>query len=134
MYTFFRLVDLGRRLDKTERSALLSIAEHLKSLKQSSAAAELYRRLGDSAAVLTLHVEAKEWAQAFTLVQNQPQYKTLVYVPYAHWLAENDQFVQAQKGKNLFKNYSPAKKIFRISLKHFTKLVIQNKLLMSSSN
>lgn len=69
----------------------------MKALKQSSAAAELYRRLGDSAAVLTLHVEAKEWTQAFNLVQSQPQYKALVYVPYAHWLAENDKFVQAQK-------------------------------------
>lgn len=76
----------------------MSIAEYLKNLKQSSAAAEVYRRLGDSASVLTLHVEAKEWAQAFNLVQNQPQYKELVYVPYAHWLAENDKFVQAQKG------------------------------------
>lgn len=92
------MIDLGRRLDKANRSALISIAEHLKRLNQSTAAAELYRRLGDSAAVLNLHVEAKEWAQAFTLVQSQPQYKELVYVPYAHWLAENDKFVQAQKG------------------------------------
>ena len=94
----YRLIELGRRLDKTDRSALLSIAEHLKRLNQASFAAEIYRRLGDSAAVLHLHVEAKEWAQAFLLVQNQPQFKALVYVPYAHWLAENDKFVQAQKG------------------------------------
>ncbi|GJQ71136.1 hypothetical protein Trydic_g1040 [Trypoxylus dichotomus] len=92
-----QLVDLGRRLDKSDRQSLLSIAEHLKRLRQSSAAAELYKRLGDSAAVLTLHVEAREWSQAFNLVQSQPQYKALVYVPYAHWLAENDKFVQAQK-------------------------------------
>lgn len=92
-----QLIDLGRRLDKANRSSLIAIAEHLKHLNQSTAAAELYRRLGDSAAVLNLHVEAKEWAQAFTLVQSQPQYKALVYVPYANWLAENDKFVQAQK-------------------------------------
>ncbi|KAF2899366.1 hypothetical protein ILUMI_06809 [Ignelater luminosus] len=92
-----QLVDLGRRLDKTERSSLISIAEHLKRLNDSAGAAELYRRLGDSAAVLKLHVDAKEWMQAFTLVQSQPQHKALVYVPYALWLAENDKFVQAQK-------------------------------------
>ncbi|XP_972704.1 intraflagellar transport protein 122 homolog [Tribolium castaneum] len=92
-----QLTELGRRLDKAERSALLSIAEHLKRLNQPSFAAEIYRRLGDSASVLSLHVEAKEWSQAFSLVQTQPQYKALVYVPYAHWLAENDKFVQAQK-------------------------------------
>lgn len=94
----YRLIDLGRRLEKTDRQSLTVIAEHLKRLRQSSAAAELYKRLGDSAAVLTLHVEAKEWPQAFSLIQTQPQYKALVYVPYAHWLAENDKFVQAQKG------------------------------------
>jgi intraflagellar transport protein 122 len=95
---YFRLTELGRRLDKAERSSLLAIAEHLKRLNQASFAAEIYRRVGDSAAVLSLHVEAKEWSQAFSLVQTQPQYKSLVYVPYAHWLAENDKFVQAQKG------------------------------------
>lgn len=91
---------MGRRLDKTERSCLISIAEHLKRLNDSAGAAELYRRLGDSAAVLKLHVDAKEWMQAFTLVQNQPQHKALVYVPYALWLAESDKFVQAQKGND----------------------------------
>ncbi|KAL3283924.1 hypothetical protein HHI36_018092 [Cryptolaemus montrouzieri] len=60
-------------------------------------AAEIYRRLGDSASILTLHVEAREWSEAFKLVENQPKFKALVYVPYAHWLAENDEFVQAQK-------------------------------------
>lgn len=96
--TIYRLIDLGRRLDKAERPALLAIAQHLKRLNQSAGAAEIYRRLGDSASVLSLHVEAKEWSQAFALVQNQPQHKALVYIPYAHWLAENDNFVQAQKG------------------------------------
>lgn len=90
--------DLGKRLDKSETTSLLAIAEHLKRLNKSSAAVEIYRRLGDSVAVLELHVEAKEWTQAFSLVRTQPQHKSLVYVPYAHWLAENDKFVQAQKG------------------------------------
>ena len=93
-----QLIELGRRLDKSDRPSLLSIAQHLKSLNQSSAAAEIYRRLGDSAAVLQLHVEAKEWSQAFALVQNQPQYNAIVFVPYAQWLAESDKFVQAQEG------------------------------------
>lgn len=92
---------MARRLDQAERSALVNIANHLKRLNSATFAAEIYRRLGDNASVLELHVEAKEWAQAFALVQTQPQYKALVYVPYAHWLAENDKFVQAQKGFGL---------------------------------
>lgn len=110
------MIELGRRLDKSDRSVLLSIAEHLKRLNHPSFAAEIYKRLGDSAAVLSLHVEAKEWSQAFLLVQTQPQYKALVYIPYAHWLAENDKFVQAQKGKLqfYFPRYAMTKKLVLI--------------------
>lgn len=103
---------MSRRLDKSDRQSLLIIAEHLKRLRQSSSAAELYKKLGDSAAVLTLHVEAKEWPQAFNLVQTQSQYKALVYVPYAHWLAESDKFVQAQKG--LYVKYGHHERISEI--------------------
>lgn len=93
-----QLIELGRRLDKVDRESLLCVAEQLKRLGQTGAAAELYHRLGDSAAVLKLHVDAREWSEAFVLAEQQPQHKALVYVPYANWLAENDKFVQAQKG------------------------------------
>lgn len=96
---FSRLVDLAKRLDKSEKDALLSIADHLKRLNNSTAAAEIFRRLGDSESVINLHVEAKEWTQAFNLLEAHSQHKQLVYVPYAIWLAENDKFVQAQKGQ-----------------------------------
>lgn len=89
---------MGRRLDKTDKDLLLAIATHLKQHQQTSAAAELYRRLDDTAAVIMLHVEAREWTQAFVYAEQQPQHRALVYIPYAHWLAENDKFVQAQKG------------------------------------
>lgn len=92
-----QLIELGRKLGKSDRTQLMAIAERLKSLKQTSAAAELYRRLGDWSAVLALHVEGKEWAEAYKLLDGHPDYKEMFYIPYAHWLAENDQFVKAQK-------------------------------------
>lgn len=92
------LIDLARKLDKQQDSTSLSlIAQHLKQLNQPNLAAEVYRKLGDSASILQLHIEANEWPQAFAIVQDQPHLQANVYVPYAHWLAENDQFVQAQK-------------------------------------
>lgn len=99
IHQLFRLIDLSRKLDKTNKEELKVIAEHLKRLNQTSAAAEIYRRLGDAGSVLQLHVEAKDWTRAFQLVENEPQYKEMVYVPYARWLAESDNFVQAQKGQ-----------------------------------
>lgn len=90
------LIDLARKLDKDSTSLNL-IAEHLKQLNQPSLAAEVYRKLGDSASILQLHIEANEWQQAFAIVQDHPQLQANVYVPYAHWLAENDRFIQAQK-------------------------------------
>lgn len=62
--------------------------------------------------MLQLHVEAKEWSQAFALVQNQPQFNAIVYVPYAQWLAESDKFLQAQKAFHKAGKSEEAFKVF----------------------
>ena len=46
--------------------------------------------------------------QAFTLVEKHPEYKEDVYVPYAQWLAENDQFEEAQQGLPFFPFFWPS--------------------------
>jgi intraflagellar transport protein 122 len=99
----YRLVDVGRRLDKAEQNGIGLIAQHLCRLKQLNYATEMYRKLGDEKSIVQLYVQAGEWKEAFSLIENHPEFKDLVYVQYAQWLAENDKFAEAQKGMLLLK-------------------------------
>lgn len=88
---------MGRKLDKADREGIQLVAQHLQRLGALNFATEMYRKLGEEKSVVLLHVEARDWKEAFALAERHPEYKDLVYVPYAQWLAENDKFVEAQK-------------------------------------
>lgn len=98
---YYRLVEVGRRLDKADREGVGQVAQNLRKLGQLSYAAEMYRKLGDDRSVVQLFVEAQDWKEAFSLAEKHPEYRDQVYVPYAQWLAENDRFSEAQKGKQI---------------------------------
>ncbi|XP_064632482.1 intraflagellar transport protein 122 homolog isoform X2 [Lineus longissimus] len=91
------LIDVARKLDKADREALNKSALHLKKMGQYAYAAECYAKMGDSKALLVLHVEARHWDEAFHLAEKHPEFRNDVYVPYAQWLAENDRFEEAQQ-------------------------------------
>ncbi|XP_050414597.2 intraflagellar transport protein 122 homolog [Patella vulgata] len=91
------LIDVARRLDKADREALGRCAYHLARLHDYGSAAEVYSKMGDIKSLITMRVEAQHWDDAFTLVDKHPEYKEDVYVPYAQFLAENDQFEEAQQ-------------------------------------
>ncbi|XP_037909163.1 intraflagellar transport protein 122 homolog isoform X2 [Hermetia illucens] len=91
------LFDIGRRLSQTERTALQQIAIHLKRLKALPLAAEIYKKLGEESQVVQLHVEARDWPEAFRLAESVPELLTSVHYQHAHWLAESDKFIQAHQ-------------------------------------
>ncbi|XP_051524720.1 intraflagellar transport protein 122 homolog isoform X2 [Myxocyprinus asiaticus] len=91
------LIDLARKLDKAEREPLSRCAVFFKRLNHHGYAAEIYNKMGDMKALVELHVEARHWDEAFSLVEKHPQFRDDVYVPYAQWLAEHDRFEEAQK-------------------------------------
>lgn len=94
---FLRLYDIGRRLSQTDRVALNLVASHLRKLKSLPLAAEIYRKLGEEAQVVQLHVESRDWAEAFRLAENLPQILQSVHSQHAQWLAESDEFIKAHE-------------------------------------
>ncbi|KAK7079215.1 hypothetical protein SK128_004842, partial [Halocaridina rubra] len=93
----FRLLDVGRKTDKADRQTLNACAQHLRRLGALTNAAEMYRKMGEIQSVVELYVEAQDWDEAFALADKHPEYRQLVYVPYATSLAEQDMFLKAQK-------------------------------------
>ncbi|XP_055909537.1 intraflagellar transport protein 122 homolog [Eupeodes corollae] len=91
------LYDIGRRLSLNERSSLELVASHLKRLKALPLAAEVYKKLGDESQVIQLHVEARDWYEAFRLAENVPEILPSVHFQHAQWLAESDQFIEAHE-------------------------------------
>ena len=52
---------MARKLDKAEREALGKCAFYLKKLEQYAYAAETYTKMGDTKALVALHIEARHW-------------------------------------------------------------------------
>ena len=46
---------------------------------------------------MQLYVAFRNWEPVLDIVQRHPEYSPDVYLGYAHWLAENDKFEDAQK-------------------------------------
>lgn len=93
----YRLYDIGRRLSQSDRNALNLVATNLRKLQSLPLAAEIYRKLGEEAQVVQLHVESRDWAEAFRLAENLPQVLQSVHSQHAQWLAESDEFVKAHE-------------------------------------
>lgn len=64
-------------------------------------ACDILRRLGDTNALAAALVESGAWNEALALAKQHPALGRDVFLPYARWLAEQEQFVEAQQGETL---------------------------------
>ncbi|CAH8509487.1 unnamed protein product [Heterobilharzia americana] len=90
------LLDISRRLDKGDHEYLERCARSLARLGEYAFAADCYAKYGNIENQLNLYIESHSWEEAFSLAEKHRDYMEKVYVPYAHWLAENDKFEEAQ--------------------------------------
>lgn len=54
-------------------------------------------QLGEESQVVQLHIEARDWPEAFRLAEKLPQILPMVHLQHAKWLADSDQFIAAHE-------------------------------------
>lgn len=92
------LVDICRQLNKAEHAeALQACAQIFRSKGHHAYAKEAYLKLGDTQALLQLHIELNKWEDAFRLAKQNPELQPQIYLPYAEWLVSQDRFEEAQE-------------------------------------
>ncbi|CAD0194104.1 unnamed protein product [Chrysodeixis includens] len=108
------LIELARKLDKGSSESLRHVAEALVKAGEPATAADVYQRLGDYIKVAQLAVAAGEWSRAFALAREHNECKREVYLPYAHRMAQENKFVDAQKAYHMAGETSTAMRVFTI--------------------
>ena len=92
------LLEIVRKLDKADRDALAKCGEHFKRLGLHNFAAEVYEKMGNIRELIELRMESHQWEEVFALARKYPDLDKLAHYKYGQWLAESDQFEEAQKG------------------------------------
>ncbi|KAL3679756.1 hypothetical protein R1sor_022712 [Riccia sorocarpa] len=91
-----KLIEVARRLKKTDIKQLKLCANLMRKGGQTAHALETYIKLGDFRSILSLHVELEQWDDAFALETLHPELQGMVSLPYAEWLVQNDRFEEAR--------------------------------------
>jgi intraflagellar transport protein 122 len=92
-----QLIQLARRLPKTEEVHLRRIAEFFRGNNQPKLAKECLLKIGAIEELMKLFMATGDWEEAMELAQNHPgQFDDAVFEPYAQYLAGEDRFEEAQ--------------------------------------
>ena len=69
-----------------------------KKMQQQNFAAEVYEKMGNIKGLIELRIESNQWEEVFALTKRYTEFSNEAHYRHAQWLAENDQFEDAQKG------------------------------------
>eukprot|EP00760_Papus_ankaliazontas_P010181 PhM_4_TR1421/c0_g1_i1/m.66679/K19656/IFT122; intraflagellar transport protein 122 len=93
-----KLEEISKALPKSENASLGLCGTYFRRHGAHSAARDVFVKLGDVRSLLQLHVEMQHWEDAFALLEYSGiAQNSEVYVPYAEYLAMNDDFDGAQE-------------------------------------
>jgi len=91
-----KLVEVMRSLQSSDVRSLTLCAQYFRKWGQHHHAKATYIKLNDIKSLISLHVESHKWDEAFLLLKTHPEHSDNVYLPYAKYLALNDQFDEAR--------------------------------------
>ncbi|KAL3319779.1 hypothetical protein Ciccas_001550 [Cichlidogyrus casuarinus] len=91
------LMEVSKRVDLSNREELANCADCLAEIEQFAMAAECYERLGDVENQANMLIEGENWQDALALAEQNPACRQTIYASYGRYLAERDDFVQAQE-------------------------------------
>ncbi|TMS38549.1 hypothetical protein L596_005248 [Steinernema carpocapsae] len=91
------VLQLMRRMEKSDIDNMRKIGEYLVRKGEYQIASQLYISINDIRSLIKMHIAANQWDDAFAICARYPQYNDEVYLPYARSLAEKDMFDEAHK-------------------------------------
>ncbi|KAJ3026188.1 hypothetical protein HK097_006508, partial [Rhizophlyctis rosea] len=117
-----QLMDVARKLEKSEANMKLlsKVVWYLRKNtggtggggeKAQNYAAEVLVKMGDVKHLVEFHVETKNWDEAFRIVDRHPDLVSIVCVPYADYLAQQDRYLEAQENYRRAGRYDLAFKV-----------------------
>ncbi|XP_045509536.1 intraflagellar transport protein 122 homolog [Colias croceus] len=112
------LIELARKMDKGSSESLRHLADALVTAGEYPTAGDVYARLGDYRKVAQLAVNTGEWSRAFALAREHPECKHDVYLPYAHRMAQENKFVEAQKAYYMAGETATAERVLSVLVKN----------------
>ncbi|CAD7973371.1 unnamed protein product [Amoebophrya sp. A25] len=86
----------GKNVSEREHKELLLLSIRcFRKEKHHSFAKEAILKLGDIPMLIELHMSNHKWEEAFMVCSAHPEHSALLYLPYAEWLREQDQYAEA---------------------------------------
>lgn len=91
------LMEVARTVPKEDTATLAKCAAYLRKHDSYKFAQEVYLKMGDIQSLMSLHIEAHHWDEAFELAKaHKGRFDDDVFLPYAEYLAVTDKFEEAQ--------------------------------------